>query len=159
MLDFGCGKVTRIVFCLAGSSMSMSWGQLTNGRGVSAAIKSIVVKFSTPIAWDQFPYRNYVGAQFPCMPSRSCEREREREALHTLTGAGKYPIARNEPFVTLHFRFSHRVYDNAALYNVEYTTHSFEELCFLFYFLSDRSEELTIFFLSVETSSSLKLHR
>jgi hypothetical protein len=42
MLDFGCGKVTRIIFCLAGNSTSISWGQLTNGRGMSTVTRSTV---------------------------------------------------------------------------------------------------------------------
>lgn len=67
MLDLGCGKVTRIVFCLAGSSTSMSWGQLTNGRGVSVAIKSIVKLSDTdrPISLYRNAIRNSDGEQFP----------------------------------------------------------------------------------------------
>lgn len=42
MLDLGCGNETRIVFCLAGSSTSMSWGHLTNGRGMSEATKPVI---------------------------------------------------------------------------------------------------------------------
>lgn len=42
MLDLGCGNETRIVFCLAGSSTSMSRGHLTNGRGMSRATKPVI---------------------------------------------------------------------------------------------------------------------
>lgn len=42
MLDLGCGNETRIVFCLAGSSTSMSRGHLTNGRGMSEATKPVI---------------------------------------------------------------------------------------------------------------------
>lgn len=42
MLDLGCGNETRIVFCLAGSSTSMSRGHLTNGRGMSGATKPVI---------------------------------------------------------------------------------------------------------------------
>lgn len=42
MLDLGCGNETRIVFCLAGSSTSMSLGHLTNGRGMSEATKPVI---------------------------------------------------------------------------------------------------------------------
>lgn len=42
MLDLGWGNETRIVFCLAGSSTSMSRGHLTNGRGMSEATKPVI---------------------------------------------------------------------------------------------------------------------